>query len=164
MNRHRVKAFTIIEMTVAMLISAMVIAFTYTAYSILSKSYSVFINKNRDMETVIQLDRLLRKDFSKAGAIYKTENGLTLKDSSNMVSYEINENGVIRKGIVTDTFKVQISQPLATFESRPIATSVDHSGANLIDDFSFTLLFRNEKIPYHYHKSYSSENLIQIVP
>jgi prepilin-type N-terminal cleavage/methylation domain-containing protein len=164
MNKHRVKAFTIIEMTVAMLISAIVIAFTYTAYSILSKSYAMFVNKNRDMETIIQLDRLLRKDFSKAASIYRTENGLTLKDSSSMVSYEMNESGIIRKGIVPDTFKVQISQPLATFENRPIATSVDDSSANLIDDFSFILLFRNEKIPYHYHKSYSSANLIQIVP
>jgi len=164
MNKYQVKAFTIMEMTVAMLISAVVIAFTYTAYSILSRSYITFVRKNNDMEAIIQLDRLFRKDVSRAAAVYRTENGIALKDSSNTISYEINEIGVIRKAIVSDTFKVQVSQSLATFENRPIATSADDTGANLIDDFSFTLLFRNEKIPYHYHKTYSSANLIQIVP
>ena len=49
MNKHRIKAFTIMEVTVTMLIAAILIGITYTTYSIVLKSYNSFTTKNADM-------------------------------------------------------------------------------------------------------------------
>jgi hypothetical protein len=50
------------------------------------------------------------------------------------------------------------------FETFPVNEVQETEEQNRIDEFAFTLIFQNEKIPYHYHKLYSSVNLIQRNP
>jgi len=78
MNKYRVKAFTIFEMVITMMITAIVIGIAYTSYSIVVKSYNSFNNKNNDMAVVINLDHLLKRDFERAETILKDTDGIAL--------------------------------------------------------------------------------------
>jgi len=146
-NDQRLCAFTIMEVTVSMLIAAIVIGIAYTAYSIISRSYTTFKYKNDDLAVLNRVDELLRRDFGKAEMVTRSGNGLLIGDH---ISYEFSPAYIVRNSGTIDTFKVS-NLDLQTVSA----------GADLIDEVSFTIVFRGERIPYHYRKTYSSADLIK---
>ena len=164
MNKHRIKAFTILEVTITMLIAGLLIGITYTSYSIIIQSYHSFTSKNDDMAVLVTLDHLLKRDFTRADIITKTPNGINLAGAGNVVDYQFTPDFVIRSATRIDTFKVQTRDMNTSFENSPISEITDTEEQSRVDQLDFTLIFQNEKIPYHYHKLYSSVNLIQRNP
>ena len=160
MNK-KINAFTIMEVTVAMLIAALVIGMTYTAYSVVSRSYQSFHQKNDDIAELLQLDHLLKRDFAQADTILKTANGLTFKNATHTIDYEIDSSLVIRTSAITDTFKVKVSGISTLFEEQPVTNNSDVTEPNRIDELEFQVLFQDKIIPYHYYKTYSAANLIE---
>jgi type II secretory pathway component PulJ len=160
MKRHRIKAFTIMEVTIVMLIASVVIGMAYTVYSIVVRSHGAFKTKNDHMAVIIRLDELLKKDFAHADLILKNQSGIVLTSPGQLINYEIGPNYIIRTNGIIDTFKVKTQQVTATFEEQPVTEISTEQEQNRIDDIELSLLFENEKIPYHYHKQYSSTNLI----
>ena len=67
---------------------------------------------------------------------------------------------VVRTAARIDTFKVQTQELNTTFENVPIVELQATIEENRIDGLDFILIFQKEKIPFHYRKLYSSENLI----
>ena len=61
MKIQRVAAFTLMEVTIAMLISALVISMTYTIYIIVAHSFTAFNQKNNTIAMETRLDELLQK-------------------------------------------------------------------------------------------------------
>jgi len=164
-NKHQLAAFTIMELTVAMLISAIVIAITYTAYSMVSGSYISYTNKHNEMAVLVRLDELLKKDFSKADFILEDRNILRLNNSQQFISYKFEAEQIIRTSIITDTFKVASSDLLLSFESRVLAEEPsDDEEENRVDELSFTVDYNHQKFPYHYYKQYSATNLMNRHP
>ena len=53
---NKLQAFTIMEVTIAMLLSAIVIGITYTVFSIVSRSYRSYTNKHEEMNRLLLLD------------------------------------------------------------------------------------------------------------
>jgi type II secretory pathway component PulJ len=165
MNGHRLKAFTIMEVTVTMLVAAILMGITYTAFTIINKSYSSFNTKNKDMAELEQLDELLRKDFDRAEIIQKDQNGISFKRADlALIKYEFNPDFIVRISGRTDTFKFKTEELTTAFEGQPVNESGASEEENRLDELDISLLFQNEKIPYHYYKQYSSVNLIQRNP
>jgi len=163
MNK-RVKAFTIMEISIVMLISAIVIGIAYTAFNIINQSYSSFQHKNEDIAVLVRLDELLRKDFSRANTISRTTNGIFVKTGIDSVTYEFEPDFTVRISTIIDTFKLNVQDVVTTFETSPITAISPVTEQNRIDELNFSILFENEKIPYYYHKQYSSSNLIERNP
>ncbi|WPU99881.1 hypothetical protein SNE26_28130 [Mucilaginibacter sp. cycad4] len=160
-NKNRVPAFTIMELTVAMLISAIVIGLMYSAYAIISHSYLSFIDRNGNTSTLALLDRRLSRDIDKAEMIYRDSNTVTLRSHKDTVIYRFQANRVIRQKLLADTFKVSTESFSTLFESVPVDGNPPNGEEKKIDDLQIVLLAEGEKIPYHYRKTYSSVNLFQ---
>jgi len=164
MSVKRIRAFTIIEVTIAMLISAMVIGITYSIFLIVSRSYQSFNTKNDTMAVVLKLDELLRKDFDRSLAVWKDTSGIEIQYPGNRVRYKFDTAYVVRIGVRTDTFKVKTDTVNISFENQPIDELKIIKEQNRIDQLDVSLLFQKGKITYHYHKVYSSANLIHRTP
>ncbi|WP_448633253.1 PulJ/GspJ family protein [Pedobacter panaciterrae] len=81
MKKRRIKAFTLIEMVLAMMLAAIVMSMAYTVFTIFSRLYSDYRIKNLDHAN-LQLIRLaLGRDMECASLAEVDENGLHLKDS-----------------------------------------------------------------------------------
>jgi Tfp pilus assembly protein PilE len=164
MNKQKVQAFTILELTITMLITALLIGVAYASYSIIVKSYRSFNLKNEDMGVLISLDHVLKRDFDQADVILKTSDGITLKSEQKIIKYTFNPGFITRESVKTDTFKVETQLVQTSFETTAVNDIQDTEEQSQLDDLTFSLLYQNEKIPYHYHKSYSSVNLIKRNP
>jgi hypothetical protein len=164
MNKNKVRAFTIMEVTIAMLISAIVIGITYTIYTIVTKSYNSFNIKNENVAVVLRLDELLKKDFDHAEFILKTSNGISVQNPSGNITYQFDPDFVVRAGLITDTFKVKTDSLYTSFENNVIGETGTTDEQNTLDELGFSLILQNEKITYYYHKIYSSVNLFNRKP
>lgn len=161
---NKVRAFTIMEVTITMLISAVLIGIAYTSYSIIIKSYQSFNDKNNKLAILYDLDHLLRRDFDQATVISKEESGIDIKKDSILISYQFYPGFVTRKSTRIDTFKVETDGLIANFENAPVNGLAGSGELNRVDELLFNVQLEKEKIPYHYSKIYSSENLLENTP
>ena len=164
MSAKRISAFTIIEVAIAMLIAALVISMTYSIYLIVGRSYQSFNAKNEEMAILLQLDELLRKDFDRSLAIWKDTTGIAIQYPNHIVRYKFDTAYMVRIGTRTDTFKIKSDTVNTAFENQPVNEYKPLKEQNRIDRLDLSLLFQNKKITYHYHKVYSSANLIHRNP
>lgn len=147
-----------------MLVAAILIGITYSVYSVISKSYISFNRKSEEMAIQLQLDKSLKKDFNQAEIIFKDTRGISFKSAEHAVTYIFEPDYIIRSEFNTDTFKVKAETMNTMFERKTInEVSLDEE-QNKLDEFKLVILFKNEKIPYHYYKLYSSVNLIKRKP
>ena len=161
MNKHHLRAFTILELTITMLLVALVIGITYTIYTIVSRSYESFQYKNEEIAVLDRLNELLSKDFSRSDSIFKTPRGLLFQSKRDTISYELDTGFITRTNTITDTFKVKTQDLNILYQNQSLNDNAPIAGKSRIDEMEFDIWLQNEKIPYHYHKLYSSENLIK---
>lgn len=156
MNR-KIPAFTIMEVTISMLVAAIAIVIAFTAFRIVSGSYTGFTKKQEKVAMLTVLDKLLKKDFLSANRIVKLDEGLALQLEEGIVTYTFKENYFVRDqfSLRKDTFKLQVSEPVFLFEA-----NVAESGKP-IDQLNFMTRIDGDPVPLHYHKLYSAQNLFQ---
>ncbi|KIO77972.1 hypothetical protein TH53_05920 [Pedobacter lusitanus] len=156
--RNKVSAFTLMEVTVAMLISALVITICYTAYGLIQGYYLRFGEKNKTSAIVLDLKHVLERDFFKAVHIIRTEDGLSIEQDSLVIDYIFNDKQVLReiKSLHTDTFAMPVQQMKFSFEGREVnvADTVDQVNLELQMD-------KDTKVPLQINKYYSSADLFK---
>lgn len=155
----KVPAFTLIEVTVAMLIAAIAIAITFTAFKIVNGSYLDFNIKQNKLSHFITADKLLKKDFNLAQQILRSEegSGLVFKTQKGIVEYRFEDQYFTRNqfSLQTDTFKMKVDAFNCRFEGEKAQQG------QLIDQLSFQLQIGGFSIPLHYQKLYSAQDLFQ---
>ncbi len=161
MSKYKVQAFTLMELTIAMLLTVLVIGLTYMAYTITAHSYSHFHRRSDTVASLVKVNELLIKDFSRADTVFKTDSGVVLKKDSLVIHYTIDSNMIVRSFGRIDTFTMPIQDLTISFEGQPVNFTAPVQEADRMDDLSFSVLFEKQKIPYHYHKDYSSASLIK---
>jgi len=160
MHNKKVPGFTIMEVTIAMLLSAIVIGLTYTVLSLVTRSYQSYQTRHREMATVLSLDGLLRRDFDRAELILKDTDGIVLTNKNILIKYRFYPDYVLRKSIAIDTFRLKTDSIAMTFEGKAIADSGTGAEDHQLDELNLQVTLQKQKIPYYYNKIYSSANLI----
>lgn len=154
----KIEAYTLLEVTVAMLLSAICITICYSAYGIIGKYYASFQQKNQTADVVLSLRHVLERDFLKSKLVLKNDNGIELQQDSSKIYYIFNPDAVLRKldEIHTDTFKLKSSELNFFFEGQEIIEP------DTIDELRFkALLDQRISAPIQVNKFYSAENLFK---
>lgn len=155
----KVAAFTLMEVTVAMLIAAIAIAITFTAFKIVNGSYLDFNIKQKKLHEFITIDKLLKLDFNSAQQILRSEEGagLVIRTQRGNIEYHFEEQYFTRSqfALYTDTFKMKMDSFTCLFEG----TSAQQG--QLLDQLSFQLEVGGLDVPVHYQKLYSAKDLFQ---
>lgn len=161
------------EITVSMLITAIVVTVTFTAYRIISSNYEHFTRQGEAFGMLIRLDEWLRRDFSQAEIVSQTHDGLKILKEGGQVSYRFFPGEVIRDGVVSDTFQLAVTSWSGFFEGLAVASFIDEENPEIelqdmtateaarIDQLDLTIRFRKQQLPYSYYKVYSSHNLMK---
>lgn len=157
MLNKKIDAFTLMEVTIAMLIAAVVIATMFTAYRIVSGSYVGFSRKQSELADFIRLDKLLKQDFVAAKSIVKTPEGLAMQLEGGTVHYKVDPAFLLRDqfSLRTDTFKLVANHIGFSFENNIMGDG------QVIDQFGFETVIQGELIPLHYLKIYSAQDLFK---
>ncbi|NQX52075.1 type II secretion system protein [Pedobacter panaciterrae] len=156
MKKRRIKAFTLIEMVLAMMLAAIVMSMAYTVFTIFSRLYSDYRIKNLDHAN-LQLIRLaLGRDMECASLAEVDENGLHLKDSLRReeVSYTPSGDYLLRRaGTVTDSLRMKDLKMYCSFEGSDVSEGIT-------DYLVLKFIYHKKPMEISIHRNYSSAELL----
>ena len=107
----RLKAFTVLELLVAMVISSMVIGASYFTYDIIYKQFLNYKQVDRNVLDALTFRNVLNYDFATGEFIYKMNDGISItKFDGTERQYAFSNGTIIRSaGSVKDTFYLNCS-------------------------------------------------------
>lgn len=154
----KIKAYTLMEVTVAMLLSAICIGIAYSAYDIIGNYYRSFQQKNEKADALLSIREVLSKDFQKSKLVLNTTDGILLDQDSLSIQYVFEADQILRKtpSLRVDTFKVIWKDRYVGFE-----------GAEILEPDTIDLLKlkitldQHSLVPLTFYKHYSAQNLFQ---
>ena len=155
MEKGRIKAFTLIELVLAMMLAAIVMVMAYSAFTVFTRVYGSYRLKNLSHADVQLFRQVLQSDMEKAGMIELREGQLNFKDplSPEALSYSFGTDYLVRvHHSVTDTFKMKrlILQP--SFENSPVSEGI-------IDRLEFRFEYEGAQMTMSAAKAYTSADL-----
>lgn len=153
----KVPAFTLIEVTIAMLIAAIAISITYTAYGIISGLYSRYTLSQQKISNLVLADKLLKQDFLSAKSAERLDDGLVLNFEDGVIAYTVEPHILIRNQFTLriDTFKLELNDIDYSFEGQSVVTG------DKVDRLTFSVAADGGAIPFTYSKLYSANDLFQ---
>lgn len=150
----KVRAFTLMELLVGMIVSTIVIGFGYGVYSLIYKQYSSYRTIKKEVVDAMQLNSTLNTDFAGAELISFTDNKLTIDRKNNLsLYYNFTDSYILRKeNEITDTFKIIPASVTAGF--------IFADAKAVVSDLSFDSKVLGEPAHFVFTKQYSAEILM----
>lgn len=151
---RKIKAFTLMELMIGMIIGSIVVGFCYSGYRVILKQYYDYKKTKSEVNETMQLATTLATDFAASEAIVYKDNMLIMSQDSAKKEYEFSERYIIRSiNEIKDTFHFAPKELVPVF--------MDNTTDNIIKDISFKAEIMGEVETFYYTKSYSAEFLMQ---
>jgi prepilin-type N-terminal cleavage/methylation domain-containing protein len=113
---NKIKAFTLIELIVVMLIGTIVVVFLWTGYEFINKNYSRWTGKNQQVLDLIGFERLFRKDIRNSAVVKMGHNYFSLTGDLENIEYHFLSNVVVRKANdQADTIRCDVASYEVTY-------------------------------------------------
>lgn len=156
MWKNKINAFTLMEVTIAMVLAAISIAISFTVYQLLNKAYQQFDTKNKVAAEFMMLDQLLKKDISAADQVIHDEGHLVCRKAEQQIIYSFEEEFMTRNhdNIRVDSFFIANRSVQFYFENLPTEDSK-------VDCLEFEAEFNGKYMPVKYQKDYSAQALME---
>lgn len=151
----KIKAFTLIELSVVMAVAGMVFAISYSAYHIISRQYSEFRNASEKIIGISALNAVLAKDFSEAKKIEKGSDELLVeKPGGSQVIYSFEPGEIIRRINEAEDRFPGISNVKISFMGEEQSET-----SGLVDELYCEI--GKEAFPLHIKKYYAADVLME---
>ncbi len=156
---NKLKAFTIMELIIVMLISIIIISISYKSYEIIERQVLNFIKNNSKIEENILFENTLLSSFENSDIITIDDNNIRCLNDSINIQYGFYDDFVLRENITNstiDTFKVE--SKIKKFS----ILSNSEIKKNIIQTIEISIVNRLDTIGLIYSKTYSIEQLLKI--
>jgi len=149
---RKLPAFTLVEISVAMIISSIVIVLAMNLYLKLSKSNQKILQEYDDNLQILQFSAIMNNDFDKFEKAEFSIYELKFSDYNSSCLYEFTDIGIIRKTEeLTDTFKI---------EYQNLDYRLQHGNTGLLTNLSFEIKYLKNVIPFSFYKEYNTADKV----
>ena len=152
-----VKAFTIIELVVSLMISSIVIVIAYNGLVYFQRSFEVYYKKTLLRQNVALLQKALANDIQESASWQVSENHLDFYSADlkqRLSSYILSGDFIVRNGFpVIDTFFVQ---------SKIKSVIKDNIVKSAVREVILDVLLDTCRVPIIIKKEYSSRDLFSL--
>lgn len=152
----KISAFTLLELSVVMVITGLVFAIAFSAYIIINKQYAEFSNSNEKIVDVSTVYAVLINDFAEAREIRKSGKKVVLTRADNsQIFYLFESNALIREiNNLEDRFE-NISNEKFSF------LGLEQNETNgLVDELYCEI--EKDAFPLHIRKYYAADVLMTL--
>ncbi|MBN2788269.1 MAG: hypothetical protein JXQ69_08110 [Paludibacteraceae bacterium] len=144
------KAFTIIEIIIVLIITSVVVSASMFLYTNMHKIQDSCLNQGQTEASFVLLCDVLRKDCKEAKSLSYVNNDLVCIKEKEQVAYTFESNQIIRKAAIVDSFQFACSLPEITYAK-------DQS---YIQSIFLTFLLNNDSIPVYIYKTDFPNNIL----
>lgn len=147
----KLKAYTISELVVVMVLTAIVISIAGSVFLMIKKQYSMYQTKNRKCYDLSLFTYLINRDIENAEQITWADNELNLIQSSKEYVYGFEDEYVTRQQL----------QLIDTFYFKTIDLNIKFlENTSWVTHFSCDLQFENKIHSLYLHKKYTPNTLL----
>ncbi|WP_353780192.1 prepilin-type N-terminal cleavage/methylation domain-containing protein [Winogradskyella sp. 3972H.M.0a.05] len=143
----KIKAFTILEVLISLVVMGIIIGLTYTLFNIMEKQLITYRNDNDVILQYNLLNTTLQRDIYYANYYEKEESTLVLFNySEEKISYSFLNDKVLRaKQSIVDTFRVHvISHKFEIFNEKQNISKLDMKIKLLNEDVEINYFLKND--------------------
>jgi len=154
----KIRAFTIIELVVVMVISGIAISIAGLSYDIINMQMLNYETTSARLLSTIQFNHLLKTDFIQAKKVIKEQGSLKfVSENKNEISYYFDEDNIIRRmAYLADTFQLSVFNV-----KQQLINEVQKNDGDLVDELSFQLTNLEHTQYFHYYKTYGADVLME---
>jgi prepilin-type N-terminal cleavage/methylation domain-containing protein len=154
---NKLKAFTLLELIIVMVLMALVTGIAFQAYQIVSSQYHSYQqNVYRDNELML-FENTLQRDFSSSAYVKKTETGIQCIRPDKTVEYTFAGDYVLRTIDIPDTFHIHAAHDSTSFYAKG-----NLSQGDFVQKLGFTVNVKEELLPYLFVKEYGADVLMKL--
>lgn len=155
--KQKLKAFTLMELLIGMIVSSIVIAIGYSTYAIIYKQFSSYkLVKNQVVECM-QLNTVLQNDIQGAEFVFFNEDQLKLDSGDKMISYHFMDSLIVRDANEqADTFKLRNTDLIPSY-----AANGGGIGEGLINGLILDITINENIEHFTFMKIYDAETLMK---
>lgn len=153
----KLKAFTLIELVIAIVLSGFVMGMGSAGYLIMSKQFRNYKSINDNVSDAAELFSVLQCDIQQAKEVIK-KSGSAIETSlkNRNVKYSFEKKYIVRNtGLVRDTFFVSTLNLETSFKNNKQELS-----EGLIDELSFNVGDKEQMFQFHSIKQYGADVLL----
>ncbi|MDR6735546.1 prepilin-type N-terminal cleavage/methylation domain-containing protein [Sphingobacterium sp. 2149] len=158
MKTLKLKAFTLMELTIAMLISAISIGMAFYMFQYFQQLFLQQQKQRQERFSYSLFKHLLEQDIDRSVWLKTSENGLICENEFGNISYEFAPKFIVRNQntVEKDTFLIQT----VNLDTTP---RIQHlPSEELTDHIHLNIRFENKEHQFDYHKIYSAQQLLQL--
>lgn len=150
---NKIKAITVLEIVVSMLISSLVIIMAYAGLDVFNESIRLFKNRNYEYSQLLLIGNLMHKDIEDSERVIKMNNGIQCFIQGSDVQYDFEDQYILRtKGSLTDTFYVSHKSPAYFMNNKEVMVS-----GLLVDYIKLEIFLSDENFEQVYCKNYGAD-------
>jgi prepilin-type N-terminal cleavage/methylation domain-containing protein len=107
----KLKAFTLLELLVGMIVSGIVLTATFSAYKIVTGQYQAYRNRSASVSELSFFVSQMHSDFSNSSRVVRRSgDNIQLKSEKGLIEYYFTEKYILRNDLLRiDTFKVSVT-------------------------------------------------------
>lgn len=156
MKHRKLKAFTIMELMVALVLTALVIAVAFTVFSLSTKQFTLLTKRFEVDNEYTLLQYTLQLDMQHADYLSLNENGFKCVNNNDQINYLLLDSIILRQHLsgTVDSFYFKIDSVSLNFEKR-YQPAID----GLIDEVHLTLGRDERAFIIHQRKHYDAKTL-----
>ena len=154
---NRLRAFTLLEVIIVMVISGIVLSIAMAAFMIMQRQFDNFRERGGDIFQVQRVRSLMAKDLANANLVQSAGASMTLRmpDGQEMAYH-------FRVGVLTREI-MHREDTLATGVSLPDFAYVPDAGPYApVNNIKFSITIKDKIFPLTFYKSYSAADLINL--
>ncbi len=154
---RKIPAFTIMELAIAMLLSAIVISLAYTGYSLLLRQYEQHSRSTSADSELIFFDHTFRQDIAAAEAVLYDDQSIICYSEEGVITYTRAEDSLmIRHGAGNDTLRIGMRNMQVFFRG-----AIQSIPGLFCDDIQVEVQLQGETLYLRYRKEYAADILIR---
>ena len=153
MIKRDIKAFTLMNFVVGMIITSIIMTSFYEAYQYMNEEVALYRDQNNSILDALNFQVNMNKDMLRAETITQlSEDEILVTNLSNKYYYQFTDSYILKKtDEISDTFKIITSE--IKFEMQDNL---------LINKISFTSKLDGKEIRYNFSKTYSAEQIVNL--
>ena len=154
---QKLKAFTLIELLIGLIISSLVISFSYLCYGIVFEQFESYKTTKHEIYEGMQINTLLERDLDNAHIAYYSAPSLTLINENKAdLKYHFDKAFIVRNnGEEKDTFNLKVNKTNPIF-----IMNNNEEPLKLLKALSLEIELLDDKETLHYTKRYGAAVLL----
>lgn len=156
----KIKAFTLVELAVVMLISIILFGIAYFSWQIIEQRFISYTDSSIELENIATFKLQIEQDFKKSTQIIAGPNSkgilVRCENDSTRIEYLFTIENILRtQATRVDTFKI-ISNNLKMYLLNEEILKLPA----IIDEITFSATYNNELLHFNSSKKYSASDLL----